>query len=40
MAVDYTGQANEEVCVHADVYHECPFGDMDELVNFALANEL
>ncbi|MHA1908440.1 MAG: S41 family peptidase [Candidatus Thorarchaeota archaeon] len=40
MGIDYTGQANEEVCVHPDVYHESPFGDMEELVNFVLDQEL
>ncbi|MHA2205035.1 MAG: S41 family peptidase [Candidatus Thorarchaeota archaeon] len=40
MGIDYTGQANEEVCVHPDVYHESPFGDMEELVDFVLNNEL
>ncbi|MFW9769684.1 MAG: S41 family peptidase [Candidatus Thorarchaeota archaeon] len=40
MGIDYTGQANEEVCVHPDVYYESPFGDMEELVNFVLTNEL
>ncbi|MFX1367211.1 MAG: S41 family peptidase [Promethearchaeota archaeon] len=40
MGIDYAGRANEEVCVHPDVYHESPFGDMDELVNFVLDQEL
>jgi hypothetical protein len=40
MGIDYTGQANEEVCVHPDVYHESPFGDMQELINFILNHEL
>ncbi|MFX0078544.1 MAG: S41 family peptidase [Candidatus Hermodarchaeota archaeon] len=40
MGIDYTGQANEEVCVHPDVYHESPFGDMQELINFVLNHEL
>ncbi|MFW9816381.1 MAG: S41 family peptidase [Candidatus Thorarchaeota archaeon] len=40
MGIDYTGHANEEVCVHPDVYHESPFGDMQELVDFVLKSEL
>lgn len=40
MGIDYTGKANEEVCVHPDIYHESPFGDMDSLVEFVLNQEL
>ncbi len=40
MGIDYTGQANEEVCVHPHVYHESPFGDLYELVDFVLSQEL
>lgn len=40
MGIDYTGAANEEVCVHPDVYYESSFGDMTELVEFVLGKEL
>ncbi|MFW9980072.1 MAG: S41 family peptidase [Candidatus Thorarchaeota archaeon] len=40
MGIDYTGAANEEVCVHPDVYHESSFGNMTELVDFVLDQEL
>ncbi|MFW9871188.1 MAG: S41 family peptidase [Candidatus Thorarchaeota archaeon] len=40
MGIDYSGQANEEVCVHPDVYHESPFGNMQELVDYVLKHEL
>ncbi len=40
MGIDYTGAANEEVCVHPDVYYESSFGNMTELVDFVLHQEL
>ncbi len=40
MGIDYNGEANEEVCVHPDVYHESSFGNLTELVDFVLDEEL
>ena len=40
MGIDYTGAANEEVCVHPDVYHESSFGNMTQLVEFVIDQEL
>ncbi len=40
MGIDYTGEANEEVCVQPDVYYESSFGNMTELVQFVLDQEL
>jgi len=36
MSLDYTGHANEEVRTQPDVYHESPFMDHDELIDFVL----
>jgi hypothetical protein len=40
MGIDYTGEANEEVCVHPDVYRESSFGNLNELVEYVLDQEL
>ncbi len=40
MGIDHTGHANEEVRVQPDVYHESPFGDLEELVTFVMNQEL
>ncbi|MCW3978692.1 MAG: S41 family peptidase [Candidatus Bathyarchaeota archaeon] len=36
MSLDRTGHANEEVRTRPDVYHESPFMDHDELIDFVL----
>jgi hypothetical protein len=36
MSLDRTGHANEEVRTQPDVYHESPFMDHDELIDFVL----
>ena len=36
MSLDSTGHANEEVRTQPDVYHESPFMDHDELIDFVL----
>ena len=36
MSLDASGHSNEEMRTQPDVYHESPFMDMDELINYVL----
>ena len=36
MSLDASGHSNEETRTQPDVYHESPFMDMDELINYVL----